>query len=302
MPTKKESTQRHSAGNCPHDKAGCIHLLEIPTGPRTLENESLKASGIQDDPPLFPDWQFRNGHRRGERHFEAFENAHVVVFDLETQLSAAEVGGWNKTSLMRVSCGVAWDSREDRFITYFEDQIDELIGLLRRADLVVGFNVIGFDYRVLRGYSRYDFRKLKTLDILREVHAHLNYRVSLDSLAAATFNAVKTGDGLQALHWWKQGRLDLIEEYCRQDVQLTRDLFRHGHDKGFLLFDSKNGDRMRVPVSWRDQVKAEAEGPGVQRERGTLLSHYAQGLGHVARGQGTQPPGKNPSPVKPSAP
>ena len=218
----------------------------------------------------------------------------MVVFDLETQLGAAEVGGWNKTSLMRVSCGVAWDSREDRFITYFEDQVDELIGLLRKADLVVGFNVIGFDYRVLRGYSRYDFRKLKTLDILREVHAHLNYRVSLDSLAAATFNAGKTGDGLQALHWWKQGRLDLIEEYCRQDVRLTRDLFRHGHDKGFLLIDSKNGDRMRVPVSWRDQVKAEAEGPGVQRERGTLLSHYAQGLGHVARGQGTQPPGKTP--------
>ena len=127
------------------------------------------------------------------------------------------------------------------------------------------------------------------------MHAYLNYRVSLDSLAAATFNAVKTGDGLQALHWWKQGRLDLIEEYCRQDVQLTRDLFRHGHDKGFLLFDSKNGDRMRVPVSWRDQVKAEAEGPGVQRERETLLSHYAQGLAHVARGQGTHPPGNPPT-------
>ena len=86
------------------------------------------------------------------------------------------------------------------------------------------------------------------------MHAHLNYRVSLDRLAEATFNAGKTGDGLQALHWWKQGRLDLIEEYCRQDVQLTRDLFHHGHDKGFLLIDSKNGDCMRVPVSWRDRV------------------------------------------------
>ncbi len=198
MPTKKEPTQRHSLGNRPHDKGGHIHLLEIPTEPPTLENEWLAASGIEEDPPFLPDWQFRNGHRRGERRFEAVEGAHVVVFDLETQLSADEVGGWNNVSLMRVSCGVAWDSREARFITYFEDQIDELIGLLRRADLVVGFNVIGFDYRVLRGYSRYDFRKLKTLDILREVHAYLNYRVSLDSLAAATFNAVKTGDGLQA--------------------------------------------------------------------------------------------------------
>ena len=255
MPIRK-TTHHPTTGNRPCDNAGCIHLLEIPPGPRTLEDELLAASGIEDDPPLFPDWELRNEHGREERRFETNESAHVVVFDLETQLSADEVGGWNKTSLMRVSCGVAWDSREDRFITYFEDQIDELIGLLRRADLVVGFNVLGFDYRVLRGYSRYDFRKLNTLDILREVHAHLNYRVSLDSLAAATFNAGKTADGLQALRWWKQGRLDLIEEYCRQDVQLTRDLFRHGLDKGFLLFDRRNEDRIRVPVSWRDQVEA----------------------------------------------
>ena len=181
-----------------------------------------------------------------------------MVFDLETQLSAAEVGGWNKTSLMRVSCGIAWDSRQDRFITFFEDRIDELIALLQRADLVVGFNVIGFDYSVLRGYSRCDFRELNTLDILREVHAHLHYRVSLQGLAAATLNARKTADGLQALRWWKQGRLDLIEEYCRHDVQLTRDLFRHGLDKGFLLFDRKNEGRMRVPVDWREQVAAAA--------------------------------------------
>ena len=257
MPTSKQPTQRRSAGHRSHHKAGCIHLPELP-GRRTLKNEPLAAVCLEDDPLLFPDRKLREEHLRDEKQFEALSNAHVVVFDLETQLSADEVGGWNRTSLMRVSCGVAWDSREDRFITFFEDQIEELIGLLQRADLVVGFNVIGFDYRVLGGYSRYDFRKLNTLDILRDVHASLGCRVSLDSLAAATFDAGKTGDGLQALHWWKQGRLDLIEEYCRQDVRLTRDLFRHGLGKGFLLFDRRNQGRIRVPVSWRDRVMAAA--------------------------------------------
>ena len=258
MPTSKQPTHRRSAGHRSHHKAGCIHLPELPTGRRTLDNEPPVTNGIEDAPPLLADCRFQKEPRRGGRRVEALANAHVVVFDLETQLSADEVGGWNKTSLMRVSCGVAWDSREDRFIPFFEDQIDELIGLLRRADLVVGFNVIGFDYSVLRGYTRFDFRQLNTLDILREVHASLGYRVSLDSLAAATFDAGKTGDGLQALHWWKQGRLDLIEEYCRQDVRLTRDLFRHGLGKGFLLFDRRNQGRMRVPVSWRDRVMAAA--------------------------------------------
>ena len=258
MPTRKQPTHRRIAGHRPHHKPGRIHPLEIPTGRHTLKKEPLAAVCLEDDPPLFPDRELGEEHLRDDKPFEGIANAHLVVFDLETQLSAAEVGGWNNTSQMQVSCGVAWDSREDRFITFFEDQIDELIGLLRRADLVVGFNVIGFDYSVLRGYSRYDFRQLNTLGILREVHASLSYRVSLDSLAAANFNAEKNGDGLQALHWWKQGRLDLIEEYCRQDVRLTRDLFRHGLDKGFLLSDCKNEGLVRVPVSWRDRVTAAA--------------------------------------------
>ena len=246
------------AGNHPLDKAGCIHLLELLTGRRSLDEESLAVGALEEEPPLFADWELGKKGEEEDEPFETDGSPHVVVFDLETQLSAAEVGGWNKTSLMRVSCGIAWDSREDRFITFFEDRIDELIALLQRADLVVGFNVIGFDYSVLRGYSRCDFRELNTLDILREVHAHLHYRVSLQGLAAATLNAGKTADGLQALRWWKQGRLDLIEEYCRHDVQLTRDLFRHGLDKGFLLFDRKNEGRMRVPVDWREQVAAAA--------------------------------------------
>ena len=41
---------------------------------------------------------------------------------------------------------------------------------MQKADLVVGFNVIGFDYTVLRGYSKFDFKTLNTLDILREIH------------------------------------------------------------------------------------------------------------------------------------
>ena len=183
----------------------------------------------------------------------------MVIFDLETQLSAAEVGGWDKAELMRISCGIAWCSLEDRFITYFEHQIDDLIRLLQKADLVVGFNILGFDYKVLRGYSNYDFRHLNTLDILRDVHSHLNYRVSLHSLATATLDAEKSADGLQALRWWKEGRLDLIEKYCQHDVELTRDLFRHGLENGFLLFDRKDKGHMRVPVAWTDRLEAAKE-------------------------------------------
>ena len=242
------------AGNHPLDKAGCIHLLELLSGRARLDAEALDVSEIEDEPPLFADWEAA-GEEGGDSAIEDDEQ-HVVVFDLETQLSAAEVGGWGKTYLMRVSCGIVWDSRTDEFTTYFEDRVQDLIEHLKSADLIVGFNCIGFDYSVLRGYTRYDFRNLETLDMLLEIKEQLNFRVSLNSLAQSTLEKKKSADGLQSLRWWKQGRLDLIEKYCRDDVAITRDIWRYGRDRGYLLFDRKNEGRMRIPVDFREKVMA----------------------------------------------
>jgi DEAD/DEAH box helicase domain-containing protein len=174
----------------------------------------------------------------------------IVVFDLETQRSAAEVGGWNKAYLMGMSLGVVWDSHQQGFTTYFEKDVDALVAHLQTADLVVGFNIIGFDYSVLRGYTRFDFRQLNTLDMLREIYDRLHYRVSLDALGKATLDQPKAADGLQALKWFQEGRLDLIEAYCRKDVEVTRNLFQYGLDHGYLLFDRKGEGRMRIPLDW----------------------------------------------------
>ena len=240
------------AGNHPLDKAGCIHLLELLSGRAELDPEALDVPDIEDEPPLFADWEVAKKEETPDEETEE----HVVVFDLETQLSAADVGGWNKTYLMRVSCGIVWDSRTDEYTSYFEKDVPKLIEHLQAADLIVGFNCIGFDYSVLRGYSSYDFSKLETLDMLREIKEQLNYRVSLNSLAQSTLDEEKSADGLQALRWWKQGRLDLIEKYCRDDVRITRDIWRFGRDKGYLLFDRKNEGRMRVPIDFREKIIA----------------------------------------------
>ena len=251
-------------GNKPLDKLGAIHLLELLTGRRALDPDSLEIRGMEDQPPIFAAWEANREEE--EAPAPEPEEPRVVVFDLETQRSAAEVGGWDKAHLMRMSCGIVWDSREDRFVTYLENQVEDLIEHLKRADLVVGFNVIGFDYSVLRGYTNFDFRSVNTLDMLREVKSHLNYRISLNALASATLDAPKSADGLQALQWWKEGRLDLIEQYCRDDVKITRDLFQHGVDEGYLVFDRRGEGRMRVPVAWD---VGELAGAGERREEST---------------------------------
>jgi DEAD/DEAH box helicase domain-containing protein len=172
------------------------------------------------------------------------------VLDIETQRSAQEVGGWHNADRMLVSCAVLYDSKEDAFLEFLEDQIPLLIEHLAGLDLVVGFNIERFDYRVLSGYSDTDFRVLPTLDILSEVHRRLGYRLSLGHLAEVTLGIPKTADGLQALRWWQEGRLREIIDYCKHDVKITRDLYLYGKNKGYLLFKNKAGNTVRIPVDW----------------------------------------------------
>jgi DEAD/DEAH box helicase domain-containing protein len=235
------------AGNVPLDKAGGIHLLKVLTGRAHIDLGSPPPAVLDDEPPIFATWEDNK-----EPDATPVETGpRIVVFDLETQRSAAEVGGWDKAYLMRMSLGIVWDSHQREFRTYFEKDVEALMAHLQRADLVVGFNIMGFDYSVLRGYTSFNFQQLNTLDMLREIYARLRYRVSLDALGRATLAVAKSADGLQALEWFKIGRMDLLEAYCKKDVELTRDLFQYGLDNGHLLFERRGQGRMRIPLDWQ---------------------------------------------------
>jgi DEAD/DEAH box helicase domain-containing protein len=173
-----------------------------------------------------------------------------AVFDLETQLSAQDVGGWHNASKMRLSVGVVYDSALDDYLVFTEDRVGELIQSLEKADLVIGFNCKRFDYEVLRGYSDFDFGSLPTLDMLEHIKDRIGVRISLDTLGTATLGASKTADGLKALEWWKQGKLDEITRYCKADVAITRDIYLFGRDNGYLLYRNKALKIVRCPVTW----------------------------------------------------
>jgi DEAD/DEAH box helicase domain-containing protein len=177
---------------------------------------------------------------------------HYGVLDVETRRSAREVGGWNKAHKMGVSCVVVYDSLKEEYTPYLQEDMPTLVDDLQTMDLVVGFNIRRFDYKVLSGLADFDFSGLPTLDILEHVHQQLGYRLSLDHLARATLKAKKSANGLLALKWWKQGKLDKIIKYCTQDVAVTRGLYRFGRDNGYLLFTNKAGQTVRLPVDWNN--------------------------------------------------
>lgn len=173
-----------------------------------------------------------------------------AVLDIETQRSAQEVGGWHRADKMRVSVAVLYDSQEDVFIRYMEEDMPELLERLKGYDCIIGFNIVRFDYKVLSAYADYNLKALPTLDLLDEIRKRLNYRVSLDNLGSATLNAPKSADGLQALKWWKEGKVDEIATYCEADVRITRDIYLYGKEHGYLLFTNKAKQKVRIPIAW----------------------------------------------------
>lgn len=175
----------------------------------------------------------------------------IVYFDLETQRTANDAGGWDKKAAMGMSIGVTYSTRLGEYRIYRESRVDELIDQLRRADLVVGFNVINFDYEVLMGYTAYDLPHLcQTLDLLVDIEKTLGHRLGLDAVASASLGVGKTGDGLDAIRWWREGRLHDIAEYCCFDVKCTRLVHEFGITHKKLHYTDRFQQRKAVPVAW----------------------------------------------------
>ncbi len=114
----------------------------------------------------------------------------------------------------------------------------------------MGINVVRFDYEVLHGYTVFDLSQLPTLDMLVVLHERLKHRLSLDSIAHATFGLEKTSEGLQAIQWFKEGRLMEIAEYCCYDVKLTKLVHEHGARHRQLFYKNRFGAKLSVSVDW----------------------------------------------------
>ena len=174
----------------------------------------------------------------------------ILYFDLETQKSADEVGGWNNVRDMRMSVGVTFSTARNEYRIYGERQVNELIADLQRADLIVGFNHVRFDYEVLHGYTVFDLRQLPALDLMLELQKTLQHRLSLDAVATATLGVEKTAEGMQAIHWFREGKHLEIAEYCCYDVKITKMVHEYGKKHRQLHYTNRFGKKLVVPVNW----------------------------------------------------
>jgi DEAD/DEAH box helicase domain-containing protein len=175
----------------------------------------------------------------------------IVYFDLETQKVAAEVGGWGNIDKMGISVAALYHAKKGEYSVYLEKDVDRLVAELRRADLVVGFNVLRFDYTVLSAYSVFDFSTVPTLDLMVSIEERIKHRVGLDAVAEATCGVKKTANGMEAIQWWREGKQKQVAEYCCYDVKTTRLVHEHGVRTGKVAYVShKTFLKQQVAVDW----------------------------------------------------
>lgn len=187
-----------------------------------------------------------------------FEGKKIAVFDAEIKKPIESLTcGWKSHDEMGVSCLVLFDYQTMRYRIFDDHNIEECLQILHNHDFVVGFNTVGFDWKLLKATypNCCDLKRSSVdFDILREIwisigvdpdnfqpKTHGGYK--LDDVAHETIGLMKSGDGAHAPHLYQQGKIAELIDYCVQDVRIEKELFEFIVKFGYVL---RNGRKIRI--------------------------------------------------------
>ncbi len=158
-----------------------------------------------------------------------------IVFDIETKNTFNDVKSNNATALdLSILC--IYDSLNNEYSSFLEEELHKLWPIIEQADMLIGYNSDHFDIPLLNKYYQGDLTQIKSLDILKEIQKVLGKRIRLDQVAEATLGKKKSGHGLQAVTWWKQGEIEKIRQYCLDDVLITKEIYDFAIKNGYLKY------------------------------------------------------------------
>ncbi len=158
-----------------------------------------------------------------------------VVFDIETQNTFEDVGK-AEPALLDIALVGVYDYETNEYYSYTENQLSELWPLLEKTDMLIGYNSDHFDIPLLNKYYHGDLTRIKSLDLLKEIKNALGRRLRLNVVAEATLGVNKSGHGLDAIKWWRNGEIEKVRRYCLDDVKITKDIYDFALANGFLKY------------------------------------------------------------------
>jgi DEAD/DEAH box helicase domain-containing protein len=177
-----------------------------------------------------------------------------VVFDIETKNIFQDVGRADPT-LLDISLVGLYDYETDQYLTFLQEEFPQMWPYFEKADVLIGYNSDHFDVPLLNKYYPGDLTKIKSLDLMAEIKKSLGRRIGLGAVAEATLGVGKSGNGLEAVEWWKNGEIEKIKKYCIDDVKVTKDLYEYMEKNKKILF--RDGSDLRTlsidTKGWNDQ-------------------------------------------------
>jgi len=172
-----------------------------------------------------------------------------ITFDIETANTLPALSRSDLSQLELSIVGIH-DSETGEYSSYTKEELPLLWPIMERADVLIGFNSDYFDIPILNRYYPGDLTKIRSLDLLVEVQQALGRRIRLQSLAEATLNKGKGGDGLKAVEWWQKGEVEKVREYCIEDVRITRQIYEYALENKALKYkDLKQTREMKIDTS-----------------------------------------------------
>ena len=177
-----------------------------------------------------------------------------LVFDIET----SDVFNNEKRNPEDLTLAVVavYSYPDDAYTAYTQEDLPQLWEVMRNVDTLIGFNNNHFDTPLLNKYAPMDLLKeYDSIDLLESVRQSLGRRIRLDWIAEGTLGINKSGDGLQAVEWWKQGEVEKVKQYCIDDVRITKDIFDYALKHEELLYNDL-GLVHTVPIDtsrWRKE-------------------------------------------------
>lgn len=184
----------------------------------------------------------------------------MIIYDCEIKKAILKKGetridgieycdGWNDHAGMGISVACAYDTVEQRYHVFMDDNLPALQQLIDASDVLVSYNGIAFDNKLLAA-NGITVPTEKCYDIFAEVRKATGKMISLSDMASANLGVVKSMDGGFAPIMWQQRRLDALIAYCESDVRMTWELMQlitneraliHPHTGGEICLNYERG-------------------------------------------------------------
>lgn len=130
-------------------------------------------------------------------------------------------------SKFRVSVVGAYISWTDQYVAFLESDIGAFLSLVKKADLLVGFNHIWFDNAVLAKYADFNLSTdINNYDIMLEFEKKAGHKIKLDDLASGTLGTHKTDHYEQFVNYYWDKEWFKLVDYCMHDVKITENLYQ----------------------------------------------------------------------------